>query len=265
MMGGLHDVQNQFLAHALSQYPRESCGVFVMANDAYEFVLLENQLQAANQDFEALVSDYKEAVKGKTAVAFVHSHTNGNDQNTPHDRAQCRAMNVPWLTLILPQQKWIELHHQDVSIPILNRPWDYGLLDCYSIVKDTFGALGIPLSDYPRAPIFEWNTNPLWDQYSDNFEKEGFVEVFDGPQPYDLLLMKARSQRHDSAGKVNHAGVMWFDGEFIHHPIGKNSIKELWDGYWRLITCKIVRHRNIIGVQGKVPKIELSTYTSTVN
>ena len=264
-MDGLLDVQNQFLTHALAQYPQEACGVFVTANDAYEFIALENQSQSANEDFEVLTRYYKEAIEGKTAIAFVHSHTNGNDQNTLHDRAQCRAMNVPWLTLILPQQKWIELHPQDVSIPLLGRPWDYGLLDCYTIVKDTFGALGIPLNDYPRAPIFEWNTNPLWDQYTDNFEAEGFLEVFDGPQPYDLLFMKARSQRHDSNGKVNHAGVMWFDGEFIHHPIGKKSTKELWDGYWRLVTCKIVRHQNIIGMQGNLPKIELSTYTSTGN
>jgi proteasome lid subunit RPN8/RPN11 len=254
------NVQNEFAAHALALYPQEACGVFVTVDGDHQFIPLKNQLQAANQDFEVLTRDYSEAIMGKTAIAFVHSHTNGNDQNTMHDRAQCQAMGVPWLTFVLPQQKWIEMHPQDVTLPLLGRPWNYGLLDCYTIVRDTYGALGIVLRDYPRAPIFEWNTNPDWDQYTDNFEAEGFVEAFDGPQPYDLLLMKARSQRHDSCGKINHAGVMLPDGEFIHHPIGASSRKELWDGYWRLITCKIVRHQSLLGQR---PPLILSTYTST--
>lgn len=265
MMAGIATLRSEFMVYALSLYPREACGVFVEKNTEQVFVALENQLVAGNEDFEVLTRHYNEAVGDGKAIAFVHSHTNGNDQNTLHDRAQCRAMRVPWLTLVLPQQKWLELHPEDVSLPILERPWNYGLLDCYTIVKDVFGVLGITLNDYPRAPIHEWNTNPAWDQYAENYEKEGFVEVFDGPQPYDLLFMKARSQRHDVTGKINHAGVMWLDGEFIHHPLGAKSRKELWDGYWRQVTCKIVRHRNIIETPRKPQAIALSMYTSTAN
>jgi proteasome lid subunit RPN8/RPN11 len=261
MTAGIRDLQEQFSAYALAKYPQEACGVFVVLGEEYEFIPLENQSKTAGEDFEILTRQYNEAITGKKPIALIHSHTNGNDQNTLHDRAQCRAMNIPWLTFILPQQKWIELHPKDVTVPLLGRPWNYGLMDCYAIVRDTFGVLGIPLNDYPRAPIFEWNTNPEWDQYSDNFEKEGFIEVFDGPQPYDLLLMKARSQRLTQNGKVNHAGVMWWDGEFIHHPINAKSQKELWDGYWRRITCKIVRHKNLVNMAGILPRIDLSTYT----
>lgn len=227
------ELTEELEAHATRNAPFEACG----------YITKEGYVPAMNthpdpKEFFRCDPSFTRAAEAKGIVGVFHSHTNGNHRPTVSDLVACEQSGVPWYLYVLPQRVWAVFEPSGYKAPLLGRPWDYPALDCYSVIRDAYAQLGIHLSDFERGEIFAWNKDPLWNQYLENIEDEGFEKVT-SPQRYDLILMKVRSQ------KANHAGLYLGDGLFLHHRIHNPSEVSEFGGYWKKCTHSIWRHKEM--------------------
>lgn len=249
-------------AHALAEYPRESCGAII----GKEYIPCTN-IAASDDQFDICPTDLINLPKQGDVLAYVHSHPYGSTAPSMIDKVQMSLPanlakqlddksflkhSVPW---VITDGVNVELHKPDgYQAPLLGREYYHGLLDCYTLVKDYYQReLGITLNDYERTD--EWwadaKSKPL---YLDNFKKEGFVEV-DTIQKHDLILARLGRTEH-----VNHALVFIGDGTLksettdavisdclvLHHPYNQQSLREMYSEQWQRRAAVIIRHKSLI-------------------
>lgn len=234
-------------AHANECYPRECCGVIVNG----EYIPCTN-VSTDDSQFEIDVMDIVGAEKEGKIQAYVHSHPDGTTAPSQPDRVQMNLHGLPW---IITNGHDVEMHKPDgYQAPLLGREYHHGLLDCYSLVKDYYRReLGITLNDYERTDAW-WEDAKSKPLYVDNFKKEGFVEV-DKIQEHDLILCRLGRTEH-----INHALVFIGDGKLkseptepvigdclvLHHPYGRDSIREIYGESWQRRAAIIIRHKSLL-------------------
>lgn len=234
-------------AHAKECYPRESCGVII----GKEYIPCKN-IAADDAQFEICPYDLVGAEKEGKILAYCHSHPDGSVLPSMPDRVQMNLHGLPW---IITNGVDVALHKPDgYQAPLLGREYHHGLMDCYSLVKDYYQReLGITLNDYERAD--EWwadkDSKPL---YLDGFKKEGFAEV-NTIQKHDIILARLGRTVH-----VNHALVFIGNGTLkseptddvvgndlvLHHPYGRESLREIFGESWQRRAAVIIRHKSLM-------------------
>lgn len=239
-------IKAAIIDHANRDYPREACGVIV----GKEYIPCKN-IAADDAQFEICPMDLIGAGNEGEIRAYVHSHPDGNTEPSMPDRVQMNLHGLPW---IITNGTEVALHKPDgYQAPLLGREYHHGLMDCYSLVKDYYQReLGITLNDYERAD--EWWTDtkskPL---YVDNFKKEGFVEV-DTIQKHDLILCRLGRTEHinhalvfigDGALKSEHTDDVIGDFLVLHHPYGRQSLREIYGEQWQRRAAIIIRHKSM--------------------
>lgn len=240
-------IKAAIIAHAKAEYPREACGVIVKK----EYIPCKN-IALDDAQFEIDVIDLVGAEKEGKILAYVHSHPDGSCAPSMPDRVQMNLHGLPW---IITNGIDVELHKPDgYQAPLLGREYYHGLLDCYTLVKDYYNReLNITLSDYERNDCW-WESADSKPLYLDNFKKEGFVEV-DNVQKHDLILVRLGRTEH-----VNHALVFIGDGSLqsertedvisdclvLHHPYGRESLREIYSEAWQRRAAVIIRHKSLI-------------------
>lgn len=140
--------------------------------------------------------------------------------------------------------------------PLLGRAYIHGVQDCYSLVRDYYSReLDIELPDFERADAW-WeheNHEPLYEQ---NFKKAGFVAVdksVGNLQKHDVILCRVGRTHH-----VNHA-LIWLGDKgtlksettpdcvgntlILHHPYGRQSVREIYGKGWADRTAMVIRHQ----------------------
>lgn len=249
MTFNINHLKNQLINYAYACYPHEMCGLIVKKYTGETiFYQTENIHQDKNENFGISEIDYANADAMGEVIAIVHSHTDANLWNSKlsfsqADIAACNQSNMPWVLVVLPQEQIEVLNPTGIKIPLLGREFSYGILDCYSIIKDAFYEIGINLNNYPRGNLGEWIDNPDWNLYEESFEKENFVELpfASTLQKYDLLLMRTEGS------KIHHAGVFWNEEKntFVHHLTDRYSSEDFYGSYWRKVTVKKVRHESL--------------------
>lgn len=233
-------------AHAKECYPRESCGVIVNG----EYIPCTN-ISPDDAQFEIDVIDLVGAEKEGKIQAYVHSHPDGTTAPSQPDRVQMNLHGLPW---VITNGSEMAIHEPDgYQAPLLGREYHHGLLDCYSLGQDYYQReLGITLNDYKRDD--EWWENKDHDPlYLENFKKEGFVEV-DTIQRHDTILCRLGRTAH-----INHALIFIGDGRLksertddvvgndlvLHHPYGRESLREIFGEQWQRRAAMIVRHKSM--------------------
>lgn len=234
-------------AHALAEYPRESCGVIVNK----EYIPCKN-IAADDAQFEICPYDLVGASGEGKILAYVHSHPDGTCEPSMPDRVQMNLHGLPW---VITNGSEVALHKPDgYQAPLLGREYHHGLMDCYSLVKDYYKReLSITLNDYERDD--EWwadaKSKPL---YLDNFKREGFFEV-NTIQKHDAILCKLGRSEH-----INHALVFIGDGTLtseptdavisdclvLHHPYNQQSLREMYSEQWQRRAAVIIRHKDLL-------------------
>ncbi len=254
-------LHRQIIACAIQESPKEMCGYIVQDEHSTFFYQAENVIphnpKWNSSPTEAFAIDIQERAHVESLgeiLAVVHSHTQANDCNgklefSSIDKAACNRGDIPWLLVTLPDQQIQVLQpNPNEIVPLLGRTFHAGIFDCYSLVRDAIAEAGVKLRDYPRTIAGEWE-DPNWDMYSENFEREGFVEVdrFGEIRKYDLLLMRYASRRN----VINHAAIV-MDVErniFYHHCVNRLSeavVFSLNDGSaWDKAIVKTIRHRTL--------------------
>jgi proteasome lid subunit RPN8/RPN11 len=240
-------LKRKLLDICINNQPNESCGFLVkQSSNLIVYPCLNVHPDPLNH-FEISANSYAEASNQGEIAAIYHSHTYSSEQNgkvgfSQVDQAACEASGLPWVLLVLPQEELKTLYPTGYTLPYIDRPFVYGLLDCYALVRDVYKQdLNILLNDYPRGEEGEWNDKADWNFFVDNFAKEGFVEC-DRRAPlkkYDILLMQIGS------AKLNHAAIVWEPERniILHHLAGRFSGYTVFGGSSYRIGKKL-RHKS---------------------
>jgi len=220
-------------AHALTEYPRESCGLVVSVRGKPSYVPCRNQSEEPDH-FILHPEDYAAAEDLGDIVAVVHSHPDAGPEPSLHDIASHAASRMTWWIVGLKDglATWHEMPAAG-ELPLEGRVFVHGVIDCYTLVRDYYRqVLGIILPDFHRKDDWWHNGENL---YVDNFERAGFVPVAT-PEPGDLIVMAIGSPTPCH-------GAIWLEGDvLLHHLYGRLSCKEVYGRAYRECTTHIMRY-----------------------
>ena len=247
------------IAHAFDRYPAECCGL-IIDEDYYP---CDNVAVNPTEHFEIDPKDFARAESMGQIQAIVHSHPDGGVLPSDLDKLQIELHGVPWVIVAVSKQDYGDEPSFGIyepcgyRPPLLGRNYIHGVQDCYSLVRDYYSReLDINLPDFERSDTW-WeheNHEPL---YEKNFAKAGFMKVQDKNdlQKHDVILCRVGRTHH-----VNHA-LIWLgdDGALksettpdcvgnaliLHHPYGRQSVREIYGKGWADRTAMVVRHNKL--------------------
>ena len=116
---------------------------------------------------------------------------------------------------------------------LIGRQWEYGIFDCYTIVRDYYKLLGISLPDYERPKDVE-TCESIFLKESDklNFEE---VNINDR-RPNDVLIMKIWTK------EPMHAAIFLKNDMILHQKSKSLSCSEYYNHYYRRRTVGCFRY-----------------------
>ncbi len=230
------------------RYPAEACGVVIRKGKKSLAIPCEN-ISSNPTMFIVNPDDYLAAVRQGEVIGVWHTHPEASPQPSEADRVGCENSELPWYIVGVYRQAdgtlsfsdMVTLEPNGFELPYLERPYAFGVLDCWSLVRDYYRReFGIKLGDYPRIEKF-WLKGH--DFFGDGWAKEGFVQLIndEAPQRGDLFIMQT-----ESSGAPNHIGVFVGDDLMLHHAHGRLSRHDIYGGYWHKHTIYHIRHRSML-------------------
>lgn len=247
MGGPMHQSTLQAIqAHAVAEYPRESCGLIVDTAVGETYIPCRNTAETPSEHFRLPAEDYADAEDHGEILAVVHSHPNVAATASDADRVMCEASGVAWHIVSVGQVDGEEpqccdlqtIHPCGYRAPLVGRQFAHGILDCYTLVRDFYALkLGVLLSEYDREDNWWEKGQELYSM--DRLRAEGFYPIPDAPRRGDMILMQIRSP------VPNHAGIYLGDGQMLHHMADRISERVPYGGMWAERTSYIVRHREV--------------------
>lgn len=217
---------------AETAYPNEACG-FILDNG--ELVECENQSTAPD---EFVISAEETARYLEDATACWHSHANYSGFS-PADVKACKTLNLPYAVWNCAGSEcsWLDPRQ---SAGLVGRPWNYGVYDCYSAVRDWYKQqLDVDMADYPRQYEGEWSSRGFT-HFEENFAAEGFVRLPPGEELLrgDVILFRIRNQH-----ACNHVAVVEDPAAnlLFQHLVGRLSGLSAYSGYFRENSYMVVR------------------------
>lgn len=200
-------------SEARRRYPQECCGVVVASG---VFVPLKNIHRRPEKAFKIDPA----ALEAMDVTAIVHSHPDGVNGPSAWDMAQQQAMGIPWIIVkVTAEGCKTPLVLGGTPAPLLGRRFRHGVQDCYALVQDWFEAQGQRdlTPEVPRDWAW-WRKGQ--DLYLERYQAAGWRPT-NHPEVGSVGLIKT----HGSP-VFNHAGVLLEGGWFLHHLVGKLSMRE---------------------------------------
>lgn len=220
------DVEAGARAHALEEFPRESCGVVVVNG----YVPVANISSEPEKHFEMSADTW--TAHGRVQ-AVIHSHGPAAALAPSADDMRHQiASDVPWAitrtdgVAASPLMWWGDFRLDE---PLLGRQFIHGVTDCYGAIRSEYWQrLGVRLKDFPRDDQW-WSEDQ--DLYRDGFPQAGFRAIPAGEAKVgDVALIAFRSK------VPNHGGVLVEDGLFYHHLQNRLSCREPLGRWQSMIT-----------------------------
>ena len=121
------------------------------------------------------------------------------------------------------------------NVAYKNRVYIYGLLDCYTLIRDYFRDkhnVWIP-ANIDRA-FGWWNSGK--NLYVDMYKDYGFLETTEKIKKEDVLLFQFDN------GMPSHSAIYIGDGMMMHHMIGRFSCIEKFDGIYKMSLAGVLRY-----------------------
>ncbi len=201
--------------YARKRYPEEACGLVIDG----AFKPCNNIAEDPEENFTIDPAQYVGAARRRAVQGLIHSHTKGQNFPSKQDMAQQMAMAVPWRILVFDIQgnlrESFDFGDQVPRAPIISRQFRHGVHDCFSLVRDWYGAKGVLIPDFPRDDQWWYDDQ---DVLTENIETVGFYEIkFEEAREGDGLLFVVGSK------VANHCGIYMGDGLILHHLYGKAS------------------------------------------
>ena len=115
---------------------------------------------------------------------------------------------------------------------LIGRQWNYGVFDCYSIVRDYYALLGIQLPNYRRPD----DPDTCESVFLKNVPKF-FKEVnLDKRKPNDLLVMKIWTK------EPMHGAILLKNDMILHQKSESLSCSEYFNHYYKRRTVGCFRY-----------------------
>ena len=231
-----------FKEHTQEDYPKEACGfIIVNSRGREQYYRAKNIAKNIEEQFIIDPISYADAEDLGEITGICHSHPNETCIPSEVDKVSCETTNKPWHILSWPSNQLYSWKPEGYEAPLVGRPFSYGVLDCYTLVKDLYKReLDIELQKIIPFYQDEW-----WEKgenlYVDNFKEQGFIQL-EGEnelQKYDAFLIKLMSS------VSNHAAIYLGGDMIIHHVYGRLSNRQLYGGYWRKNTTHHLRHKSL--------------------
>ena len=232
------DLKKEILTHAKEESPKEGCGLIIVRKGRKRYKRCKNVSDVPKETFVLAINDYVKAEEEGEIIAVVHSHPFERPEPSIGDKVACEKSNLPWIIVNPTIEEWGYCEPSGFELPLVGREFNFGIVDCYSLVRDYFKQeLNIEIRDYFREDKFWEKGNSL---YEDNYDKEGFRKVsLDEIQKHDVLLI------HLEANLPNHAAVYLGNQQILHHVQGRLSSRDILGEYYIKNTAFVARHNTL--------------------
>lgn len=205
--------------HAVKAFPNEAVGIVHKG----KYTRLTNRHCDPLNHFAISIEEINKVTDYDAVEAVIHSHNTELHSPSPSyaDMKSQLAHGKPWGIQLVNSNGAGNIVWWGPGVPVLpfeGRPYIFGVLDCYTIVRDYFKTKhNITLRDYAREDYYWEQKNPV-DMYSNHVREEGFVKVDRADmRPGDLLLVKI------NCNIPNHAIIYLGGDSGLHHPTGTIS------------------------------------------
>jgi cell wall-associated NlpC family hydrolase len=116
---------------------------------------------------------------------------------------------------------------------LLGRQWNYGKNDCYSLLREYYGLLGIDLPDFPRPESLE-RTESIFFKHA---QAIGFKPVFfEDRRKHDVLIMRL------GTSNPMHAAIYVGGDRILHQRMNSLSATQPLSSYYRKSVAAVFRH-----------------------
>ena len=232
------DLKKEILTHAKEESPKECCGLIIVRKGRKRYKPCKNVSDVPKETFVLAINDYVKAEEEGEIIAVVHSHPFERPEPSIGDKVACEKSNLPWIIVNPTIEEWGYCEPSGFELPLVGREFNFGIVDCYSLVRDYFKQeLNIEIRDYFREDKFWEKGNSL---YEDNYDEEGFRKVLlNEIQKHDVLLI------HLEANLPNHAAVYLGDQQILHHVQGRLSSRDILGEYYIKNTAFVARHNTL--------------------
>lgn len=235
-------------AHARAEFPKESCG-FIRSRgpgQQNEYVACQNDHKSPLTHFLIDDARYDAALADASVVAVAHSHPYGPACPSQADMEQQIATDLPWVIITLNEDVIGQTVFWGGNLPVapvISRPFIHGILDCYSLLRDTFrlgrDELALQGVHWPLAPVALPEVPRNWDWwkteddlYVTNLEPFGFRRITrEEAQAGDIFLCSLGALDANPHRRINHAGVLLEYDQILHqlpHMISARSPAGRW-------------------------------------
>jgi len=232
------DTRAAALEHGKAEFPREACGLVVIVRGKERYWPCNNISPVSAEDQFAMdPHDYAAAEEAGEIVGLFHTHIYLPPIPSEADLVACEATALEWHILSLPTETWHSFEPTGYEAPLVGRVHCWGTLDCWTIVYDWYQReRGITLLNVPRVKDF-WKDGK--DLLGENYKAAGFFSI-DEDEPLDVgdvILM----QTGDSM-VPNHVALYIGDDNILHHSEGRLSSRDVYGGWFKKHTVKVVRY-----------------------
>lgn len=222
------------VAHALREYPKEACGLFVRVDGITHYHPCRN-IAGSGEHFILDPEDYAAADERGEITGVFHSHPDVSPEPSETDIQCAQGSGLPWYILSVPQLQWGYTEPKGFTSDLIGRLFVYGTTDCYTLIRDYFRLeRNLIMNNYDSNDDW-WRKGENY--YTENFQYEGFKEIpLSEVQEGDVLLMKVLSP------VSNHAALYLGYNTILHHLYGRLSCREPYGEFWRKVTTHALRY-----------------------
>ncbi len=234
--------KNLIREHALQASPEECCGL-VVSTESHEpkAIKCKNISKTPDKHFVICPTDYVKASALGKVVATYHSHADDFDTLSEFDKFNSEIHKLKYILYCLSKNTFLEYDPDCEFNQYIGRQFKIGKTDCFSLVKDFFGAeLKIKISNYLHLRDESWRNN-LEELFDKNYMNEGFIKVSNEYKKYDCHLFKYRKK-----AASQHVAINLGNNLILHQPFnGLSRIEELTERHKKFINYT-VRHKSLL-------------------
>lgn len=220
--------------HASKESPKECCGLIVSNNGKYSPVKCYNSASDKLRYATIGPFDYIRAANLGKIVGMYHSQENDIPSNV--DAITAFDHNIYSIVYARNANKFFIIN-PDLKKYLSNK-FEINKSDCLSLVINYYKSeLNISINDYNRDGYWFTKSPRI---ITDNFQREGFVEIIDGTwEKHDILLFGKNRQ------EISHMGVYVGNNLLLHHQRDAYSCLEYLNSHIKRNLQLIIRHNSI--------------------